>query len=568
MRRLSVVFLLGMGLLATLGCVESPQIIPEESTSGDSATVDELMAGLSAESAEQRCDAIDRLAKLGEGGAAAVDELARLVSEDESPLVCAHAARALGEIGDAAKPAAEVLARAMTHEDSDVRQMAVEALAKIKPGRDKVVPLLLTALGDKDISVVLRGTHALAELGPDVVPPMIEALKDEKTAYWAVLVLHDVGPEAKAAVPAMLELLDAGQPETQLRVVEALGDIGDPAAIPKLIEVLQGHPSKIEIVAAHALAKFGPAAKDAEELLVKGVEEGEAEDDVVKQTVYAHSLAMIFPDDEARKTKAVELLVEMLKSDEARLRTAAAEALVLLDADPRIVRKPMLAALASADEESRQAMLSTIARLGEKVVPRLREALKNPEGRPYVATILGEIGPDAAPAVPDLVAALEGESADVRAQILFAIGNIGEGIAPAMSAAQAALADEDVAVQRAAVYVLGRMGAEAKEAIDDLTPLMTVEDQEDDDAMALALYAAWAIVSIDPSDSEPVRAAVPHLIRGLSHSDIAVRVEAAESLGKLGAVAKDAVAELEKAAAAASADEKAVFEETLQKVRG
>lgn len=553
--------------LAVLGCsgpannsapVDSDGGVDTPAATGVADLVKQLAAS---EEAEQRA-AVIALADMGPGAAEAVDALSELLKDDDAS-VRAHSARALGEIGEAAKPAAEALAVAMADEDEDVRLMAVSALSKIKPGKDKVVALMLKAMADKDYDVVLRATHALSSVGPGVVEPMIEALGNDKTAYWAILVLHDLGEDAKPAVPALLKVFEGGNPESQMAAVEALGDIGDPAAIPKLIEVLKDHPFDIEINAAFALSKFGPAAKDAAPYLDQGLES----DDPVMQTVCAYSLAMIFPEDADRKKVAIDFLLKGLQSDEQKFRVAAAGALIKLNPDPEIMREPFLKAFESADEASRTAIFDAVASVGEKFIPRLQNGLKEAAVRKYAARALGQIGPAAAVAVPDMVAAMEGESAEVREQILMAIGHIGEGIDGAAPAAHAAFADDDPDVRRAAIFVLGQIGPGASDAAGDLHALLS-GDNEDIDAEELAVYAAWALVHIDAANEEYAKAAVPHLIGALKNARVGIRVEAAQSLGKLGAKAKDAVAALKEAAEGASDEEKAVYSDVLDQIGG
>lgn len=554
--------------LAISGCGNSPEV---DDSSADSQTgtnsqtveatgdVGELVKKLTAADAKERRVAIDSLADLGAGADSAVEPLTKLLA-DEDAVIRAHAARALGKIGEAAKPSADALAKAMADEDEDVRLMAVGALASIKPGKDKVVPLLLKALEGQDFGVVLRATEALSSLGPDVVDPMVEALGNEKTAYWAILVLHGLGPDAKPAVPAILKVLDGGQPETQLLAVETLGEIGDESAIPKLIEVLKDHPFDIEINAAFALSKFGPAAKDAAEHLEKGLKS----DDEAMRTVCAYSLAMIFPEDEARKTAAIGGLLKALQSEEQRIRVAAAGALIRLNPDPEILKAPFLKAFESADEDTRIAMFAAVGSIGEEVVPRLQRALKEPAVRRYAATALGEMGPKAAAAVPDMVAALDGESAEVREQILMAIGHVGEGIQAAAPAAKAALADEDVHVKRAGIYVLGRLGADAKDSAGDLFALLAGDKKDEE----LATFAAWALAAIEPGNADYAKESVSLLAAALQSPRIGIRIEAAEALGQLGGLAKDAVSALEAAGEGASAEEKAVYADVIKQIQG
>ncbi len=565
--RAFALLLLSLGVVTVSGCnsgtkTEKTDESPQPAASTETASIADLIGQLSAAEEADRCDAIDALGAMGPAAAEALENLSGLL-EDKSALVRAHAAMALGQLGDAAKPAADALAKRMTDEDEDVRRMVVVALSKIKPGKEKVVPLLTAALADKDPHVKLRAVRVLAERGPAIVEPMIVALGDKKTAYWATLVLHELGPDAKPAVPALLKVLDDGDPETQLRVVETLGLIGDEAAVPKLIEVLKDHPFDIEVVAAHALGNIGPGAKDATEALEAGL----TSEDKILQTVCAHSLAMIYPDDAARKQKAIDLLVAALKHEEQHVRVIAARELIKLKPDPEMIREPFLAAFETASDETRRAMFAAVATLGEEVIPRFQRALKEPAVRPYAAEALGEMGAAAAVAVPDLIAALEGESAIVREAILRAIASIGKGVGAAVPAAKAALADEDEDVRRAAIFVLGRAGAEAKDAAADLFALLSAEEKLAEDE-ELALYISWALAQIDPANAEYAKSAVAHLITGLASERVAIQVEAAEALGKLGAAAKDAVAALEAAAADASPDVKAALADAVKQIKG
>jgi len=111
------------------------------------------------------------------------------------------------------------------------------------------------------------------------------------------------------------------------------------------------------------------------------------------------------------------------------------------------------------------------------VSPRI-EALE--EGQPDVATLaeflddpvtlvawtaavkLGQMGPDAAEAMPVLVGALDHEDVALRLSVVHALGNVGPDAIPALVQA---LGDDEEAVVRAAAEHLGQMGPEALEAV-------------------------------------------------------------------------------------------------------
>ena len=82
----------------------------------------------------------------------------------------------------------------------------------------------------------MRILHAIAEAGEAAVPGLIEALKNDKTTYWACIVLREIGPAAKDAAPALAEKLKDPRPEIRREAVLALGALNE-AAIPVLPQI-------------------------------------------------------------------------------------------------------------------------------------------------------------------------------------------------------------------------------------------------------------------------------------------------------------------------------------------
>ena len=81
---------------------------------------------------------------------------------------------------------------------------------------------MIKALGNADPQVVALATHNLAEVGPDIVPAMITAMDDERTVYWAILVLEELGPDAKDAVPSLAKALVHEDEEVRHEAAQAL----------------------------------------------------------------------------------------------------------------------------------------------------------------------------------------------------------------------------------------------------------------------------------------------------------------------------------------------------------
>ena len=79
--------------------------------------------------------------------------------------------------------------------------------------------------------------------------------------------------------------------------------------------------------------------------------------------------------------------------------------------------------------------------------------------------VLAKVGPEAAPAIPELINIAKGDDAKQKIEALFAIGAIGAGAAAAAPTAAAALGHTDPQVQQTAAYALGKIGPAAKEAV-------------------------------------------------------------------------------------------------------
>jgi hypothetical protein len=115
----------------------------------------------------------------------------------------------------------------------------IDALGEIDREQPAVVETLIAALDDKEWAVRKTATAAVAELGP----------------------------QGKAAVPRLLELLesedDRDAVQSALREIDEAG----PEAAPALIEILEDRDRRMTFLAVRLLGKIGPPAKDALPLL-------------------------------------------------------------------------------------------------------------------------------------------------------------------------------------------------------------------------------------------------------------------------------------------------------------
>jgi HEAT repeat protein len=211
------------------------------------------------------------------------------------------------------------------------------------------------------------------------------------------------------------------------------------------------------------------------------------------------------------------------------------------------------------DPEKLMEIVDGLASLGAKVVPSCIRSLEEKAPlRFYAIQLLIRVSPDAAPAVPALGMTLADPDPIMRREALFALGAIGPASAKVTDKIGAMLADEDQEVRHATCYALGRIGPEARAALPKLRAAMDSDDE------FLRLAAVWASLKISPKDEELKRKAVPYLTKGLVDEREHIRIEAAYTLGELGAVAKPAIPALKLAEQDDSDDVRAAATKALE----
>jgi len=107
------------------------------------------------------------------------------------------------------------------------------------------------------------------EAGAPLVPDLIEALEDKDTRRAAVRALGAIGPKAKAALPALLDLLKTDPGHGQA-VAMALGQIdrNGGTALQVLVPLLKGGDDSLRIGAVIGLGSIGPNAATAVDDLI------------------------------------------------------------------------------------------------------------------------------------------------------------------------------------------------------------------------------------------------------------------------------------------------------------
>ena len=178
-----------------------------------------------------------------------------------------NAAEVLGELGPDAKTAVPSLVNSLDDEDNGVRWATTIALGEIGPDAKVAVPALIKALGDKALEVRMRAAQALGKIGDEAAAPALtKALKDhELVAIHAHYALAKITSKPQEHVPSLIEALKGKAEDWTVRsnAAEALGEIGPDAkaAVPALTEALGDDPPVLVYV-HYALAKITGRKED------------------------------------------------------------------------------------------------------------------------------------------------------------------------------------------------------------------------------------------------------------------------------------------------------------------
>ncbi|MCA9101831.1 MAG: HEAT repeat domain-containing protein, partial [Planctomycetales bacterium] len=338
------------------------------------------------------------LAGIGEAARSATPALVKELSDPQVGVRYA-AAFALGNI--AAQGADAELEETAKTDDKFLKILATWALARANPDDEQrqrdAVALLLEGVQDPDERTRAASVRALAQLDlpddvrdkvyeallaspyPEVMPMAIEAvaargaavagraakrLSDPKTRVAAVRVLSLMGPEAKDAVPALVEALKDSDPDVGSEINFALGAIGPAAkeAVPTLSSMVNDENEGLRYSAVFALGEIGPDAKPAGDALIANLRE-HRDDDPFLTLASALALSRIYPNSPNAAKTLVPILTAGLKHERSSVRAEIARALGDIGADAKSSVGALRDAVNDADEQVRSAAAEALDKI-------------------------------------------------------------------------------------------------------------------------------------------------------------------------------------------------------------
>jgi len=132
-----------------------------------------------------------------------------------------------------------------------------EAAVDLGRAGSAAAPLLLRAMGDVDWRVRKTAVEALVAIGGDpVIADLVQTLSSHDNAgarNSAIEALIHIGVPVVGALLAAITTPDA---DVRKFIVDILGDIGDPRAVPALIAALDDSDENIRVASAEALGKI------------------------------------------------------------------------------------------------------------------------------------------------------------------------------------------------------------------------------------------------------------------------------------------------------------------------
>lgn len=299
--------------------------------------------------------------------------------KDGIPEIRRSAAEALGNLGIEAA----ALAAAIKDSDADVRWSAIEALGRIGPAALPAVPALIAVLDDPALrspaadalgsigsgasaagpalasrlkELGRAGVVALARVGGEpsraAVPFLIEELKsdDHRVRWDAVMVLGAMGPLAREAAPALLDLGSKGDAMAGLTAWSVDRKVGLPYYVSQLKSAEPG-------IRPWIASELGWAKDEAKEA-VRALTESLADPAVAKVSSWA--LALIAGDS----TGAVARMTEALGDPSPTVRQVSIAALGRLGPEAAPASTGLMRCLKDPDPNVRAGAAGALAAIG------------------------------------------------------------------------------------------------------------------------------------------------------------------------------------------------------------
>ena len=165
--------------------------------------------------------------------------------------------------------------------------------------------------------------------GTNAIPILLKLLTVPGEEWKANFAFSVLGPTAKPAVPALVEMLKSKNPDVRLAVVYSLGSIGPAAAdaVPALIEHVYDNNLYVKINTRHTLSSIHAQSEKVVPLLIESLNELHRTNDS-----YVASIIALGKFGNEAKT-AFPTVLQFLNDTNLAVRALAADALKSIDSE-------------------------------------------------------------------------------------------------------------------------------------------------------------------------------------------------------------------------------------------
>jgi len=474
----------------------------------------------------------------------AVSTLVKCLSRKE-PLVLIKACRALGAIGEKAKPALPAMIPLLNHRIVEVEEKAGESLRKISPLFGSILEYRYNDFAESTYNQF--ATELLKEEGAvDTLIALVATNKQYGKIYRSIVLLGllDKHPHIAKAIPVLKQLLQGDEPNYQIAAAKALGKLGYKEGVSHLARLFLENSDDfdIRIHALEALCHLGEIPQEVAEKMESFLEADIAR---YRERTYINQIPYTLASAGKVAFKTVPAITAFMLKEKLdyydRNLGVGAETLVSLGF-------PELANLKFW--QNRSSYLDRFDDHEEWVAARAIADI-NPANREYVGSALiavlkngkeqtcrvavkaiREMGEKGIKALPALIEKLRstGEP-NLKIEIFQAIAAMGSKATGALPELTNCLVDKLPEVRVGAANAISALGTAAVSVAPEIRKYIPRENGE---IKATFVSALGSIVSRDGSE-------VPHFIQLLQDPEIKVRIAAAKALGKQGKAARDAL---------------------------
>jgi HEAT repeat protein len=388
---------------------------------------------------------------------------------------------------------------------------------------------LETLLRDARTDLVL----SRIENDPSIINEVVGHLDSDirSIKFNSIFVLGELGQKGEVGINKLTKCLSDNDWSIRRECARSLGKIGNSAhsAVSTLSQLLEDQEVSIRKEVAIALGKIGVASDEAINALINGLKDQDEE----VRTEVAKALGEIGPEAYI----AIPNLMQSLKDVSWSVRTESTQAISLIGKESKKAIPTLIKALEDDDWRVRYRVIDTLAKIGQDVIPNLREILhdKNPVVRKGAIEVLGELKISDLVILKEMASLLFDHIERVRGYTADALRSVGKDAVPILIES---IEKANKEMKILLISAIGGIGINAKEAIPTIHEILKFEEKNKEERIK-KLYSG--------SFFDKISIAGSNLFHDPFSSKAMVRAEAARALGKIGANSEEALEALKEA---------------------